>query len=94
LDKRTNNGGHSTKSTKDTDLRKRDKQLALIEKLSPLEESAFNALKKGIEKADFKYVQMYYQYMYGKPKESKDITTNGENINNPIIVFGEDNDKS
>jgi|TARA_R100000482_G_scaffold124922_1_gene79928 hypothetical protein len=48
-------------------------EVNLIEKLSPLEDSAFEALKKGVEKGDFKYVQLFYNYYAGKPKETKDI---------------------
>ena len=48
----------------------------LIDKLSPLEPLAFEALKDGLEKKDFKFVQLYYNYFAGKPKETKDITIN------------------
>jgi len=51
-------------------------EVSLIEKLSPLEDIAFEALKKGVEKGDFKYVQLFYNYYAGKPKETKDITIN------------------
>lgn len=51
-------------------------EINLIEKLSPLEDAAFNALKAGVEKGDFKYVQLFYNYYAGKPKETKDITIN------------------
>ena len=49
-------------------------EVSLIEKLSPLEDTAFEALKKGVEKGDFKFVQLFYNYYAGKPKETKDIT--------------------
>ena len=51
-------------------------EVSLIEKLSPLEDIAFNALKAGVEKGDFKYVQLFYNYYAGKPRETKDITIN------------------
>ena len=51
-------------------------ELKLIEKLKPLEEAAFAALKKGVEAGDFKYLQLYLNYYYGKPKETKDIKIN------------------
>jgi hypothetical protein len=51
-------------------------EINLIEKLSPLEDIAFNALKSGVEKGDFKYVQLFYNYYAGKPRETKDITIN------------------
>lgn len=58
-------------------------EVNLIEKLSPLEDAAYLALKKGVEQGDFKYVQLFYNYYAGKPRETKDITIN-EDI--PLFV--------
>ena len=51
----------------------KSEEVQLIEKLSPLEDKAFAALESGIEQGDFKYVQLFYHYFAGKPKETKDI---------------------
>ena len=51
-------------------------ELNLIEKLTPLEDAAYQALKACVEKGDFKYVQLFYNYYAGKPRETKDITIN------------------
>jgi len=56
----------------------KSEEVQLIERLSPLEDKAFIALQKGIESGDFKYVQLFYHYYAGKPKETKDITLNTE----------------
>lgn len=61
-----NKGGRKPKS----------EEIQLIEKLTPLEPKAFAALKAGLEAGDFKYVQLFYNYYAGKPKETKDITIN------------------
>jgi hypothetical protein len=53
-------------------------EVKLIERLGPLEDKAFEALEKGIESGDFKYVQLFYHYYAGKPRETKDITLNTE----------------
>lgn len=53
-------------------------EVKLIERLGPLEGKAFEALQKGIESGDFKYVQLFYHYYAGKPRETKDITLNTE----------------
>ena len=58
-------------------------EVNLIEKLTPLEDAAFQALKAGVEKGDFKFVQLYYNYYAGKPRETRDITIN-EDI--PLFV--------
>lgn len=63
-----NNAGRKSKA----------EEVELIERLSPLEDKAFIALQKGIESGDFKYVQLFYHYYAGKPKETKDITLNAE----------------
>lgn len=51
-------------------------EVSLVEKLTPLEDVAFDALKKGVEEGDFKFVQLFYNYYAGKPRETKDITIN------------------
>jgi len=53
-------------------------EVQLIERLTPLEDKAYKALQAGIENGDFKYVQLFYHYYAGKPKETKDITLNTE----------------
>lgn len=53
-------------------------EVKLIERLGPLEDKAFKALEKGIDTGDFKYVQLFYHYYAGKPRETKDITLNTE----------------
>ena len=53
-------------------------EVQMIERLSPLEPKAYAALEKGVEEGDFKYVQMFYNYYAGKPKETKDISVISE----------------
>ena len=69
MDKRKNNGGHKSAGRKS-----KAEEVQMIERLTPLEPKAFEALEKGVEKGDFKYVQMFYHYYAGKPKETKDIS--------------------
>ena len=51
-------------------------EIELIEKLKPLEPLAYEALKQGLKDQDFRFVQLYYNYYAGKPRETKDITIN------------------
>ena len=86
VDGRKNNGGHANSGRKP----KAD-EIKLIEKLTPMADKAYKALEKGVEKGDFKFIQLFFNYYVGKPKESKDITSNGNEIKtNPIIVFGDE----
>ena len=78
MDKRKFNGGKREGAGR----KPKSEESKLIEKLSPLEPLAFAALKKGLEKGDFKYVQLYYNYVEGKPKETKDI-----HINEDVPLF-------
>lgn len=52
----------------------------LIERLSPLDDMAFEALRKGVEKGDYAFVKMFMEYRYGKPKETVSMTSTNENI--------------
>jgi hypothetical protein len=81
MDKRVNNGGHKTAGRKP----KAD-EIAMIERLSPMENKAYKALEQGVENGDFKFVQLYFNYYAGKPKETKDITLNTEQ---PIFNLGD-----
>lgn len=72
-DKRKNNGGHKTAGRKS-----KAEEIKLIEKLSALEPLAFIALEQGLERGDFKFTQLFYNYYAGKPRETKDITVSNE----------------
>jgi len=63
-----NKGGRPTKND----------EIKLIEELTPLEPIAYNALKAGLEKGEFKYVQLYMNYYYGKPKQITEIQVEEE----------------
>ena len=72
MDKRIFNGG----AREGAGRKPKAEEIQLIEKLTPLEPLAFAALMKGLEQGDFKYVQLFYNYYAGKPRETKDITIN------------------
>ncbi len=65
---------------------KADEQ-ALIEKLSPLDELAFNALEQNIMKNEGWAIKLFFEYRFGKPKQSIDHTTDGKKINIPIAKW-------
>lgn len=85
-DGRKNNGAKKGENRGQGRKPKSD-EIKLIERLSPMADVAFQKLKEGVESGDFKFIQLYLNYYAGKPKESKDITSNGETIHNPIIIF-------
>lgn len=75
MDGRKNNGGHSKGGRKP-----KAEELKLIEKLSPLEPIAHEQLRKALSEGKDWAVKMFFEYMYGKPKQQTDITTGGEKL--------------
>ena len=85
MDGRKNNGGHSTKGF--AGRKPKSEEIKLVERLSPLEDAALDALNKGVESGELKWIQLYLNYYLGKPRETKDIT-----INEDLPLFMEDVD--
>jgi len=52
-------------------------ELKLIEKLSPLEDTALRLLKEGLTNGEFPYLKLYFEYFYGKPTETIDVEHSG-----------------
>jgi hypothetical protein len=80
MDKRKNNGGHSNGGRKP-----KAEEQKLVEKLSPLEPKAYQALEDAIEDNQSWAVKIFFEYMYGRPKQAVDITSGGEKMQQPII---------
>jgi hypothetical protein len=80
MDKRKNNGGHSNGGRKP-----KAEEQKLVEKLSPLEPKAYQALEDAIDDNQSWAVKIFFEYMYGRPKQAVDITTGGEKMQQPII---------
>jgi hypothetical protein len=61
-----------------------EENIALIQKLTPLDDIAFDMLKKGIEEGKFPYLKLYFQYKYGRPREMKEINVTSD-IQQPLF---------
>lgn len=68
-DKRKTNGGKRVGAGRKP---KADEQ-QLIEKLTPLDDIAFNALKIGLEKNQNWAVRLFFEYKFGKAKEFREV---------------------
>jgi len=90
MDKRKNNGGHTTNGGRKS---KADEQ-SLIEKLTPLEPLAFKALNDALNDGKDWAVKLFFQYNFGMPKQVID-QNNTHNLNNFDIkeMFQIDKDK-
>lgn len=78
-DERRNNGGNSTKAKKPIDRRKNEykealKQAATVEDVVDV----ICKLKDVANTGDVPAIKLFLEYYVGKPKESLDITSNGE----------------
>ena len=69
-DKRKNNGGNTNAGRKS-----KAEEQSLIEKLSPLEPLAFEALKTALEGNKDWAVKLTFEYLFGKPKQTIDQNT-------------------
>lgn len=76
MDGRKNNRGHKGKAGR----KSKSEELQLIEKLNAHIDSdeAIIKLKEMIDDGDFKALQLYMNYMYGKPRETKDVNLTGD----------------
>lgn len=76
MDKRKNNGGRREGAGR----KSKSEEMQLIEMLNKHidKDKAIKVLKEKIDEGDFKALQLYMNYMYGKPKETKDVTINAE----------------
>ncbi len=72
MDNRKNNGA---KVGEDRGQGRKPKatELELIELLSPLDEIAFKAIKKGVIAGEFPYIKLFLEYRYGRPKQQIEV---------------------
>ena len=75
MDGRKNNGGHKTAGRKS-----KSEEMELVGMLNKHidKDEAIKKLKLMNDEGDFKAIQLYMNYMYGKPKETKDISITSE----------------
>ena len=57
-------------------------EIKLIEELTPMEPAAYQSLKAGLERGEFKYVQLFMNYYWGKPKQITEV-----NVQEDIPMF-------
>ena len=90
MDKRQFNGGNSTKS-KGVDKRKNEYKNVLNDALTEgdLKDVIKMLLRRSVKKDDTGAAKILMEYYLGKPQASMDITSNGGDINIPIIDFFE-----
>ena len=83
MDRRKNNGGHSTKGKAGRPPKAEEQKL--IETLTPLQPKAMIAFNAGLQDGERWAVELFFKYFYGLPKQQIDHTTQGDKINVPVI---------
>tara|TARA_R110002033_G_C3795287_1_gene230754 strand:- start:382 stop:666 length:285 start_codon:yes stop_codon:yes gene_type:complete len=73
-DLRAGNGGAREGSGRPT---KAD-EIQMIQKLSPLDDIAFEELTKGIKRGEFAYIKLFFHFRFGRPKQITELTVNSE----------------
>jgi len=80
MDKRRENGGHSTKATNPNDKRlaSKTKRQEVYELLNPFTDVAIAKHKEAVEKGERWAIELFYKYQFAMPKQSLDVTTRAE----------------
>jgi len=92
MDNRKDNGG----SRQGAGRKPKTEERKLIEKLSPLQSDAYKALKDSLKDGQGWAVKLYFEYMYGKPKqqiEQTNINYNQELTKEDIKLINEELEK-
>jgi hypothetical protein len=72
MDGRINNGSKKGEN-RNAGRKPKATEIELIERLKPLEEVAFIALKNGLERGDFAFLKLYLEFRYGRPKQQIEV---------------------
>lgn len=83
MDKRKNNGGN-----KNAGRKPKSDEIVMIEKLSPLDDIAFEKLKEGVENGSFNHLKLFYEYRYGKPKQLIGVVSETETLEQVFKIGG------
>lgn len=80
MDNRKHNGGHSTKGT--AGRKPKIEEIKLIEQLDKAidKSTVMKKLNDLLLDGNMQALKLYFEYRFGKPKETVDINQTGENI--------------
>jgi len=51
-------------------------EIALIERLSPMDDIALDALKMGVQSGEYNFIKLFFEYRWSKPKQ--DVSIDGQ----------------
>jgi len=79
-DRRKYNGGN-----KNAGRKPKADEVKLIERLTPLADSAYSALEKGLDEGNPVFVKLWFEYYHGKPKQTIDLDATVTGIKSILI---------
>lgn len=79
MDGRKNNGSRKGE-TRNAGRKPKATEIELIERLTPLEEVAFRAMKRGLESGDFAFVRLFLEFRFGRPKQQIQVQNQQESL--------------
>lgn len=84
MDGRKNNGGHSTKGF--AGRPSKADEIKIIEQMDAIAvpEEAWKALWNRCKDGDIQAIKTWLNYRFGMPKQTVDVTTQGEKVTPPI----------
>ena len=96
-DKRKNNGGHSTKGR--AGRKSKDEEQRIRDLVSPYVDGAIakvlEIMANGQKSSDqLAAAKLILEYRFGKPEQKQDITSNGKDVNIPLMKWADDNSES
>jgi hypothetical protein len=85
-DGRKNNGG----ARKGAGRKPKKVEQTLIDRLSRYDDVANDQLIRCVKDGAPWAIKLFFEYRYGKPKQTMDVTSDGKAINPAIIAFSDD----
>lgn len=76
MDKRKHNGG----AREGAGRKPKTEEVQLVEKLTPFDEVALNALEQALRAGEQWAVKLFMEFRWSKPKQQTDITSGGEKL--------------
>ena len=86
MDGRQNNGG----ARQGAGRKPKAEEVQLIERLTPLDDTAMKSLEDGVKKGDFQFIKLFMEYRYGKPKEKVEHSGGLDIVWNETLYSGSD----
>ena len=83
MDGRVNNGGN-----KNAGRKPKSEEIQMIEKLTPLDDIAFEKLQEGVKEGSFYHLKLFFEYRFGKPKQLIGLVSEKDTLKQVFKIGG------